>query len=166
MNPRTKTKAETKLVIDASVALKWQLDDEEYVHQAVALRDDSLRGSVKIYAPTLLLYEAINGLVAASRRRKLPAPEVALAINYLLAIGISIKTPNLQRATALALAHNVAVYDGVYLALAEQEDCEFWTGNYALYRAVNRKLRWVRWIGDYPLPKRLRHLHCFAYPSL
>jgi hypothetical protein len=31
-------------VIDASVALKWALDDEEAVTQAVALRDAALRG--------------------------------------------------------------------------------------------------------------------------
>jgi len=28
------------LVVDASVVLKWQLDDEEYILQATALRDD------------------------------------------------------------------------------------------------------------------------------
>ena len=32
---------ESKLaVVDASVVLKWQLDDEEYIPQATALRND------------------------------------------------------------------------------------------------------------------------------
>lgn len=139
-----------KLVIDASVALKWQLDDEECVHQAVALRDDSLRRSVEMCAPTLLLYEIINGLVAACRRGRLPSAEVSEAISDLLAIGISMRTPDPQRVAASALAHEVAAYDSAYLTLAEQEGCEFWTGDRALYRAVGKKLHWVRWIGDYP----------------
>lgn len=78
--------------------------------------------------------------------------EVSKAISYLLAIGISMRTPDLQRVAALALAHQVNAYDSSYLALAEQEGCELWTGDLTLYRAVGKKLRWVRWIGDYFLP--------------
>lgn len=35
MTPKAKAKrkAKTKLVIDSSVALKWQLNDEEYIRQ-------------------------------------------------------------------------------------------------------------------------------------
>lgn len=43
MSPKAKRAGKTKVVIDASVALKWQLDDEECVSQAVALRDDCLK---------------------------------------------------------------------------------------------------------------------------
>ncbi len=153
MSPKAKRTVQTKLVIDASVALKWQLDDEEYIQQAVALRDDSLRRSIEICAPTLLLYEVINGFVVAARRGRLPSAEVSHAIRYLLELGISVRTPNPQRVAAFALTYGVAAYDGAYLALAEQESCELWTGDLALYRAVGKKLRWVRWIGDYPLPR-------------
>jgi predicted nucleic acid-binding protein len=48
-----------------------------------------------------------------------------------------------------ALAHEITAYDSAYLALAEQEGCDLWTGDLSLYRAVSKKLRWVRWIGDY-----------------
>ncbi|MCS7197807.1 MAG: type II toxin-antitoxin system VapC family toxin [Candidatus Bipolaricaulota bacterium] len=54
-----------------------------------------------------------------------------------------------QRVTALA--HKITAYDSAYLALAEQEKCDLWTGDVAFYRAVCKKLRWVRWIGDYSL---------------
>jgi hypothetical protein len=32
----------TRVVVDASVSLKWALNDEEYVEQAVALRDAAI----------------------------------------------------------------------------------------------------------------------------
>ncbi|MCX8103722.1 MAG: type II toxin-antitoxin system VapC family toxin [Candidatus Bipolaricaulota bacterium] len=56
-----------------------------------------------------------------------------------------------QRVTALALAHKITAYDSAYLALAEQEKCDLWTGDVAFYRVVSKRLRWVRWIGDYSL---------------
>jgi predicted nucleic acid-binding protein len=139
----------SKFVLDASVALKWQLNDEECVSQAVALRDDALKHSAEICVPTLWLYEIINGLVMASRRGRFPSAEVSQAMSDLLAVGISMRTPDPQRVSALALAHEITAYDSAYLALAEQEGCDLWTGDLSLYRAVSKKLRWVRWIGDY-----------------
>jgi len=138
-----------KVVIDASVALKWLMDDEECVDQAVALRDDGLKTAKLLCAPTLLLYEAINGLVVASRRGRLPEQEIPGALGDLLAIGVTMRTPDHRLVTASALAHRLSAYDGAYLALAEQEDCELWTGDQALYRSVSDTLKRVRWIGDY-----------------
>lgn len=139
-----------KVVIDASVALKWLMDDEECVGQALALRDDGLKTAKALYAPTLLLYEVINGLVVASRRGRLPTEEIPGAVGDLLAIGVTMRTPDHRLITASALAHRLSAYDGAYVALAEQEDCELWTGDRALYRSLISTLKRVRWIGDYP----------------
>lgn len=149
MSPKAKRAGKTKLVIDASVALKWQLDDEECVLQAVALRDDCLKKSVEMCAPTLWLYETVNGFIVASRRGRFPSAEVSQALRDLFAIGVKLRTPDPQRVAALALAHEITAYDSAYLALAEQEGCDLWTGDLAFYRAVGKKLRWVHWIGEY-----------------
>jgi hypothetical protein len=42
-----------RLVIDASVALKWRLRDEEATSQADALLDDFLAGKLELLTPTL-----------------------------------------------------------------------------------------------------------------
>lgn len=40
------------VVVDASVVLKWQLDDEEYIPQATALRNDFYTlGAIKAPCP-------------------------------------------------------------------------------------------------------------------
>ena len=40
-------------VVDASVSLKWALDDEEAVAEAVALRDAAIDGRFEMVAPSL-----------------------------------------------------------------------------------------------------------------
>lgn len=42
-----------------------------------------------------------------------------------------------------------AVYDAIYLALADQLGYEFWTADRRLIRIVAGKLDNVRWIGDF-----------------
>lgn len=81
---------EAKLVVvDASVVLKWQLDDEEHIRQAIALRDDFyVLGGVKTIAPHLLIYEAINGIVTATQRKRLASDKALEAMSNLLALGV------------------------------------------------------------------------------
>lgn len=137
-------------VIDASVALKWRLDDEDHVAEAVALRDDFLRQrSITLLAPSLLLYEVANGLVMAARRGRLPAQEVVEALRDMLALGVDMATPDPVGLCQMSLTHDVTAYDGAYLALADALGCDLWTGDRQLYNGVRQSLPWVRWIGDY-----------------
>lgn len=138
------------LVVDASVALKWQLDDEEHIPQATALRDDFYaQGAIKAIAPHLLVYEIINGIATATRQKRV-APHMAIeAMSNLIALGIELREIEPLRVLELALQHNLAAYDAAYLALAEAEGCELWTGDKPFYQAVKGKLPWVKWIGDY-----------------
>lgn len=53
------------IVIDASVALKWRLRDEEATAQADALLDDCLTGALELLTPTLFDYEITNALKVA-----------------------------------------------------------------------------------------------------
>jgi predicted nucleic acid-binding protein len=42
------------------------------------------------------------------------------------------------------------IYDATYLAVAQINDCDFWTADEKLYNVVRDELDWVRWLGDYP----------------
>ncbi len=51
---------------------------------------------------------------------------------------------------AIAQALNLpTIYDALYLALARDHGCEFWTADERLYNAVRDRLPWVHWIGVY-----------------
>jgi predicted nucleic acid-binding protein len=40
-------------------------------------------------------------------------------------------------------------YDSHYLALAEREGAEFWTADKKCWDAVQAKLPWAKWLGNY-----------------
>jgi predicted nucleic acid-binding protein len=140
------------LVVDASVALKWALNDEEAVDQAVALRDDGLRGFFRMVAPGLWSYEVANGLFVAARRKRLTFAEGARALPSLHALGVQFAEPEPGDAFAFAHKYGIAVYDAAYLALAARLEAELWTGDRKLYETTAAaNVPWVRWIADYSL---------------
>ena len=138
------------VVVDASVVLKWQLEDEEAVPQALALRDDFLlHGRVSLVAPSLLAYELANGVLTATRCGRLSRNLAEEALRLLLAAGIRMLPVDPLQVFALALRWRVSAYDGAYLTLAERLDSKVWTGDRAFYTACRKKGSRVRWIGDY-----------------
>ncbi len=137
------------LVVDACVALKWALDDEEEVASALALRDDGLGGRFAMLAPSLWLYEVVNALVVAVRRERVPGGLAAEARAHLLGVGIRLADPEAEACFALATRFELTAYDAAYLALAEAVDGELWTGDLRLCERVGGLADQVRWIGDY-----------------
>lgn len=139
------------IVVDASVVLKWQLDDEEAVDQALALRDDYLlHGRVSLVAPFLLVFELTNGMLSATRRRRLSRDQAEEGLALLVAAGIRLVAVDPARVFSLSMRWNLSAYDGAYLGLAESVDSEVWTGDRAFYTSCRGGGSRVRWIGDYP----------------
>jgi len=138
------------VVVDTSVVLKWQLDDEEYIPQATALRNDFYAlEAVKAIAPYLLIYEVVNGILTATKRKRL-APDKALEVmDNLMELGVELKEAEPERILELALKHKLSAYDASYLVLAESEGCDLWTGDRPFYQAVKSDLPQVKWIADY-----------------
>ena len=142
------------VVADASVVLKWQLDDEDCIPQATALRDDFYaRGAVNVIAPHLLIYEVVNGIATAARHGRIPLDKSVKALSNLMSLGVELREVEPMKVLEVALRHNLATYDAAYLALAEAEKCDLWTGDRAFYQAVRGGLAWVKWIGDYKVHK-------------
>lgn len=138
------------VVVDASVALKWVLDDEESVGQAIALRDHAIDGRFDMVAPSLWWYEVTNGLVSAVRRGRVPANVAARLLGLLLAVRIILVDPEPAITYRLALDNGISAYDAAYLAVAHSLNAPLWTGDRALQDAATGPRPRVRWIGDYP----------------
>ena len=101
------------VVIDASVALKWVLD-EPGSEAAVTLRDQEL------VAPALWLAEAVNALWRRARIGEITDDEAASRFSELMnapVASIAIE-PHLEAALKLATEIGHPVYDCIYLALA------------------------------------------------
>jgi predicted nucleic acid-binding protein len=117
----------TDLVIDASVAIKWVID-EHGTREALALR------SHRLFAPDLWVAECANVLWKKMRRNELSADEARLAARLLQRADVELAPMRslLEPATALAIALDHPAYDCIYLALAESLSCDLVTADQRL----------------------------------
>jgi predicted nucleic acid-binding protein len=139
------------VVIDASVALKRHLRDEEATQQADALLEDFLAGKLALLAPMLFDYEIANALRVAVTRQRLSEQDAVAALADFAQFsiircdfsGISSRTFHLSG------QHQRTAYDSAYMALAQARGAWFFTGDKRLFNAVGETLAWVKWLGDY-----------------
>lgn len=118
------------LIIDASVAIKWVVE-EEGTDEALALRRQ------KLFAPDLIISECANILWKKVRRNELTADEAALAARLLANANIELAptAPLLDAALEIALFLEHPAYDCMYLALAERNALKLVTAD---TRLINR----------------------------
>jgi len=142
-----------RIVIDASVALKWRLRDKEATTQADALPDDFVNGKLDLLIPTLFDYEITNALRVAVAMGRLSETEATVAIADFQEYKIERCdfTGMQMLAFQLACRYKRSAYDSGYLALAQSKGVWFFTGDKRLFNAVEGVLPWVKWIGDYQL---------------
>jgi len=119
-----------KYVLDSSVALKWVLAEADSA-KAIRLRDEYRNGIRELLAPDIFPSEIANGLASAERQRRIRTGEAAIFLNDILsaAPGLHHSSPLLIRAMEIAIAAKKAVYNCIYLALAEAEGCELVTAD-------------------------------------
>lgn len=124
-------------VLDNSVALAWCFEDEQ-TPAIMALLDRVTETGAT--APMLWPLEALNGLLAAERRRRLDAPRRAQLAALLHALPITIDTETAERAWAttaeLAERFGLSVYDATYLELALRRALPLATQDRALRAAA------------------------------
>ena len=139
-------------MLDVSVAAKWYLPGEELEGQALALRALARRGALSFMAPDVFWAEVSSALHAATlgRSARIDAAAVDQALDDLEAVRIEVVSskPLLPAALRLARDHGSAVYDSLYVALAEQLGLPFVTADSRLHTRLAH-LTHVRWLGGY-----------------
>jgi predicted nucleic acid-binding protein len=144
-----------KLAIDASTAAKWQLSEEPEADRAREMLRDYAAEQVGFVAPKIWHYEIANIINKAVNTRRLTEGEGQQACEALQALDIEfLDWPVPAEAYRLARTYQRSVYDSCYLAAAQINGIELWTGDRELYNAVKNRLSFVKWIGDYPSSER------------
>ncbi len=133
-----------KYVLDSSVAFKWVVP-EVNSDKADRLRDDFRNAVHELLAPDIFPPELAHALTRAERQKRI---KVGQAGTYL---ANALTTPPhfypslglLQWACDISSALRVGIYDCLYVALAEQEGCEFITADDRLVKNLQAQFQFI-----------------------
>lgn len=141
------------VVVDTSIVIKWIIKESDS-DIAMALLADWTNTAVAVIAPAILAYEVTNALYQRVRREEITILQAQQLLSTVFLSDITILFSQSQHIStrAIELAHRFrlpATYDAHYLALAESQGCELWTADARMWRSIQGKLQWVRWLSDY-----------------
>ena len=121
------------VVVDASVALKWVLEEEDSERARV------LAATEVMVAPDLWLIECANVLTMRVRRGQIAADVAAQAVDLIASAPVRIvpTRAHVPTAHALSVILKQSAYDSLYLALALQERAVMVTADAAFFRAAS-----------------------------
>lgn len=123
----------SKLVVDASVAIKWLLA-EPLTDEALAI----VGSDAELIAPDLLPIEVGNALWKKVRAADLTADDAVARFEALGSLGLRIVLSRAVQSQAIQLAVETGrtVYDSPYLALSIAEDCTLVTADERFVNAL------------------------------
>lgn len=140
-----------KYVLDSSVALKCVLPEPDSP-KAVRLRDDYRNGSHELLAPDVFPVEIAHALTRAERQGRTPVPESGTRLADVLTTA-----PHLHpymvlvlRATEISSRLRLGVYDCLYIALAEREQCQFVTADARLVTNLQSQFPFIVLVSSLP----------------
>ena len=117
-----------RVVLDSCIALKWVLREDDSP-KANQFRGEFRQQLHELMAPDVFPVEVAHAVTRAERRGLASQP--ALLVGNVLSTA-PILYPSLQllpRAIELSSQFRIGVYDCLYRALAEQEDCDLLTAD-------------------------------------
>ncbi len=133
-----------KYVLDSSAALPSVIVEPDSA-KAIRLLDEYCRGIHYLLAPDIFPIETLNGLTKAERQKRI-APGTAYPFWKGVMVDSPVYFPHFQllpRAYAISAATFSAIYDCVYVALAEREGCEMVTADDRLVKNLQGRFTFV-----------------------
>ena len=124
-------------VLDASVAAKWFVKEVETNRElALSIRHRHVAGECRLIVPEFALLEIANAIRFSRRARE---ADGAAALELLCDLNLEIHQLTrdlLRKANAIAWGYKIAVYDAVYVALAELLGFPLLTADEALLKKM------------------------------
>jgi len=142
-----------KLVIDASVGVKWFVP-EPLSDKALAILEDFRDGRVELYAPRIFMLEVASALRKYCVRGLVERSIVAASLRVLRDIDIVYMEINwdlVDKALSYSLERGVTAYDAAYIVAARNLGARLVTADERLYRALRNREPALIFLGDYAL---------------
>jgi predicted nucleic acid-binding protein len=129
-----------KYVVDSSVAFKWVVP-EPFSDKALQLRADYENAVHDLVAPDIFPIEIGHALTRAERQKRIPVgAAVPLLTDILRTLpNLHISLAFLLRACDISSTARVGIYDCLYVALSEREQCQFVKADDKLVKTLQPK---------------------------
>jgi len=137
---------ETKVVLDASIIVKWFLK-ELYSEEAIKVRNDYVQRKISIAVPSLLIYEVLNALRYSGVYSEEELKEICLALNKYGFEIHDIEGDLKSKVVEIAYRHNITVYEASYVALAIKLKTVLYTADDELLEKFPKIARHIRKYG-------------------
>src|SRR5262245_18575806 len=140
-----------KYVLDVSVALCWVMR-RALTPKALALRYDYRQSIHVLIAPSVFSAESASALTKSERQKLIPAGQARRLLADILSDVPQLHPydPLLYRATDISSQTRTGLYDCLYVALAEQENCELVTADDKLINALQRQFSFIVSLASLP----------------
>lgn len=141
------------MILDASVAAKWFLSDEDMIVEARSLRDALISERIRLAAPPTIWTEVGNGIVRAARRRLLDASDALALADQARELSrlIDVVRVDMAEIVRTALSVGIGAYDAEYLAAALQQESSVITADQGMLELGRAHGYDVVWLGDVTL---------------
>ncbi len=143
---------EPVVVADASVLVKWYIP-EVWSEQAVMLRDDHIKGCVRVVAPSYAMVEFCSALRKYVARRFLSREQALKAFSLLVKtrVGFMDVAAELARGSLeYSMESGVTVYDAYYIVLAKHLKTAMYTADEKLLAKLQGRETVVKHVREYP----------------
>lgn len=125
------------LIVDASLALQWFLEDEIGRHYSLSVLVSL--STKRAAVPILWFYEVGNGLLMVHRRKRITFDQIGGFLTRLKALPIDVSQPvptEILELPTIAQKYGLTNYDAAYLALAIRLHLPLATTDVDLQRAA------------------------------
>ena len=139
-------------VIDASVAIKWYLDDEDFVDVARSVLHDATARRIRLQAPGHFHFEVANAILSAVNSGRVTHELGQRSIDNLLSLPINVTSDRnlIMNAYAYARQFECTLYDAAYVALADATHWPLIHADRRLQISLAGRFPHARWIARYP----------------
>lgn len=137
------------VVLDASVAVKWVLLDEDHRAEALRFRRDAIRGRVALAVPPAWHTEVVHALLGAGRRGRVASADLNALLAFIEEVPVTTVWAAPSDVLRTAVRLHISAYDAAYVAIARNLGTVVQTGDRKLAVAAADPSV-VRWIGSHP----------------
>lgn len=124
-----------RYILDFNIALKWVLAEPDSA-KARQLRTEFRKATYELLSPDVFTVEMAHALTRAERQAKITIGDAIILWADIMTTPPRLESsePLLPRAITISSTMRVGVYDCLYVAMAERENCELVTADTKLLK--------------------------------